>query len=412
MSTGVRLGHPRSWDFDQVLFWSVIGLVVVGVVFIYSATVQNAQFAAPLHTRQLVWAAVGLAVLAAAAALPINFYYSTAYLLYALGLLLLVAVMLFGGGDGSTRWFDLGGGIRFQPSEPAKVATVIAAARYLSGRHVDFRRIRDLALPVLLVGVPFLLVARQPDLGTAAIFPALLIPMLFWAGMPVWGLFLLCSPVLSVVTAFSPWTWGPTLIAVGLVLWKSRLPRWVLVLVLVVNVVLGIVTPMVWEGLHEYQRQRILTFVDPQQDPLGAGYHVIQSTVAVGSGGLVGKGFLEGSQTKLNFLPEQHTDFIFSVIAEEMGLLGVLVVMVLFGIVLYRCVRAAAEVKNPFAGLVIVGTSGILFAHFVVNVGMALGLLPITGLPLPFITYGGSHLVSQLLMVGLVLGMRMRWMEY
>ena len=236
--------------------------------------------------------------------------------------------------------------------------------------------------------------------------------MLFWAGMPVWGIFLLCSPILSVVTAFSPWTWGLTLIAVGLVLWKSRLPRWVLVLVILVNVTLGVVTPMVWEGLHAYQRQRILTFLDPQQDPLGAGYHVIQSTVAVGSGGLVGKGFLEGSQTKLNFLPEQHTDFIFSVIAEELGLLGVLVVMVLFGIVLYRCVAAAAEVKNPFAGIVIVGASAVLFAHFVVNVGMALGLLPITGLPLPFITYGGSHLVSQLLLVGLVLGMRMRWMEY
>lgn len=408
----LRIGHPKSWDFDHALFWSVIGLVVIGIVFIYSATVDNPQFPTPLHTRQMVWALAGLLVLFAALVMPIQFYYSTAYLWYGLAVVLLIGVLLLGSGAGASRWFDIGGGARLQPSELAKVATVVVVARYLSGRNVTFRRVRDFFFPLLLTGIPFLLVVRQPDLGTAVIFLAILLPMLYWRGVPLWGIFLICSPILSVVTAFSPFTWGFALVAVGLVLWRTRLPRWVLLLVVVVNVSLGAVTPGVWQSLHDYQRQRIVTFLDPQQDPLGAGYHVIQSTVAVGSGGLVGKGFLEGTQTKLNFLPEQHTDFIFSVIAEETGLLGVLVVLALFTIVLWRCVADATEVRNTFAGLVIVGASAVLFVHFVVNVGMAVGLLPITGLPLPFITYGGSHLVSQLLLVGLVLGMRMRWMEY
>jgi rod shape determining protein RodA len=183
-------------------------------------------------------------------------------------------------------------------------------------------------------------------------------------------------------------------------------------MIILVNIGLGVVTPVVWDNLHEYQRNRISTFVNPQRDPLGTGYQIIQSTVAVGSGGLTGKGYLHGTQTKLNFLPDQHTDFIFSVIAEETGLLGAFIVLLLFAGLLNRTLKAALEVRNQFAGLVIIGASGVFFAHTVINIGMSLGLLPITGLPLPFISYGGSHLLSMMGLAGIVLSLRMRWMEY
>jgi rod shape determining protein RodA len=411
VTRGLGLGPRGLRDFDHVLLLSVAALLVIGVAFIYSATVENYQVPAPLHTRQLLWAVLGLLVMVAAMSLPSQFWFSTAYLLYGLAILLLVVLLVLPG-TSATRWFEFPLGMRFQPSEPAKVFTVLAVARYLCGRNVTFRRVRDVFIPLALAGLPFLLVARQPDLGTAAVFPALILPMLFWRGLPLWAIFLICSPILSVVTAFSPWTWGIGLILVGLVLWRSRLRPVFVVAVVVVNVAIGVITPVVWEGMHEYQRQRILTFLSPQEDPLGAGYQIIQSTVAVGSGGLTGKGYLQGSQTKLNFLPEQHTDFIFSVISEETGLVGGLVVLFLFSVVLARFLRTAAEVKNPFSGLVIVGASAVLFSHFVVNVGMALGLLPITGLPMPFVSYGGSHLLSQMLFVGLTLGAGMRWMEY
>ena len=343
--------------------------------------------------------------------LPVQFWFTTSYFFYGVSIVALMILLVLPGTSGS-RWFEFPLGLRLQPSELAKVATVLAAACYLSGRNVSFRRVRDVLIPIALTGLPFLLVARQPDLGTAAVFPAIILPMLYWRGLPLWAIFLICSPILSLVTAFSPYTWGLGLIVVGIVLWRSRLRPVIVAAVVLINVGLGVATPMAWQGMREYQRQRIATFLNPQEDPLGAGYQIIQSTVAVGSGGLVGKGYLEGTQTKLNFLPEQHTDFIFSVIAEETGMVGALVVLLLFGVILFRFMRAAAEVKNPFAELVVVGAGAVLFCHLVVNVGMALGLLPITGLPLPFVSYGGSHLLSQMLLVGLVLGFRMRWMEY
>ena len=406
-----RLGRIPLRDFDHLLFWSVLALVTIGIVFVYSATIENAQVPAPLHTRQLLLAVGGLTALVVAVRLPLQFYYSTAFILYGLVLVLLIALDVMGGGEGG-RWFELAGGIRLQPSEPAKIFLVAAVARYLSGHTVTFRRVQDYLVPFLLAVVPFLLVARQPDLGTAMIFPVVLIPMLYWRGVPIWTIFLICSPLLSVVTAFNPFTWGLAMIIIGSVVWRKRVRRGLGVILVLGNVVLGVLTPVVWDNLHTYQQERILSFIDPGKDPLGAGYQIIQSTVAVGSGGLTGKGYLQGTQTKLNFLPEQHTDFIFSVIAEETGLIGALVVLLLFGVVLQRSLRAAAEVKNAFAGLFITGATAIIFAHVMVNIGMALGLLPITGLPLPFVSYGGSHLLTMMFTIGVILGLRMRWMEY
>lgn len=398
-------------DFDHILFLCVTGLVLIGIAFVYSATVENAQVAAPLHTRQALWALGGLISIMVAIRLPLQFYYGAAYLLFAIIIFALMTLLIVGGGEGG-RWFAFSSGIRIQPSEPAKIVLVLTVARYLSGRLVNFKRVRDYLIPLGLAFIPFALVMRQPDLGTAMIFPVIIIPMLYWKGLPLWVIFLLCTPILSVITAFDSLTWGVAMIIIGLVVWRNRLKAGLAILVILVNIVLGIMTPVVWDNLHDYQQKRISTFANPQRDPLGTGYQIIQSTVAVGSGGLTGKGYLQGTQTKLNFLPEQHTDFIFSVIAEETGLLGTLIVLLLFAGVLHRTLKAASEVRNTFAGLVIAGASGVFFAHIVVNIGMSLGLLPITGLPLPFISYGGSHLLSMMLLVGIVLSLRLRWMEY
>ncbi len=402
-------------DFDHILFLSVMGLVLIGIAFVYSATVENTQVAAPLHTRQALWALAGVIAIVVSIRLPIQFYFGASYILFIAVILVLMALLVVGGGEGG-RWFALSSGVRIQPSiqpsEPAKIVLVLAVARYLSGRLVNFKRARDFLIPLGLAFIPFVLVMRQPDLGTGMIFPMIIIPMLYWKGLPIWIIFLLCTPILSVVTAFSPETWGVAMFIIGLVVWRKKVKPGLAILVILVNIVLGILTPVVWDNLHEYQQNRISTFVNPQNDPLGAGYQIIQSTVAVGSGGLTGKGYLQGTQTKLNFLPEQHTDFIYSVIAEETGMLGALIVLLLFAVVLQRTLKAATEVRNTFAGLVIAGASGILFAHIVINIGMSLGLLPITGLPLPFISYGGSHLLSMMLLVGIVLGLRLRWMEY
>jgi len=398
-------------DFDYVLFFCMMGLVAIGIVFVYSATVENSQVAAPLHTRQAFWALAGLIAVVVATRLPQQFFYGAAWILFALVMLSLLALLVTGGGEGG-RWFVFSSGVRIQPSEPAKIVLVLAVARYLSGRLVDFRRARDYLIPLGLAFIPFLLVMRQPDLGTAMIFPVIVVPMLYWKGVPLWVIFLLCTPILSVVTAFDPRIWGAAMIIIGLVVWRNRVKPILAMVVIVLNIGLGVLTPVVWDNLHQYQRNRISTFVNPQHDPLGTGYQIIQSTVAVGSGGLTGKGYLQGTQTKLNFLPEQHTDFIFSVIAEETGLLGALIVLLLFAGLLHRTLKGATEVRNPFAGLVIAGASGVFFAHTVINIGMSLGLLPITGLPLPFISYGGSHLLSMMSLAGIVLSLRMRWMEY
>ncbi|MFC1627782.1 rod shape-determining protein RodA [Gemmatimonadota bacterium] len=398
-------------DFDRILFLCVMALVLIGIAFVYSATVENTQVVAPLHTRQALWALAGVIGIVVAIRLPLQFYFGASYILFIAVMLILLALLVVGGGEGG-RWFAFSSGVRIQPSEPAKIVLVLAVARYLSGRLVNFRRARDYLIPLGLASIPFILVMRQPDLGTGMIFPVIIIPMLYWKGVPLWVIFLLCTPILSVITAFAPETWGVAMFIIALVVWRKKVKPGLAILVILVNIMLGILTPVVWDNLHEYQQNRILTFINPQNDPLGAGYQIIQSTVAVGSGGLTGKGYLQGTQTKLNFLPEQHTDFIYSVIAEETGMLGALIVLLLFAVVLQRILKAATEVRNTFAGLVIAGASGIMFAHIVVNIGMSLGLLPITGLPLPFISYGGSHLLSMMFLVGIVLGLRLRWMEY
>jgi rod shape determining protein RodA len=287
------------------------------------------------------------------------------------------------------------GFIQFQPAELAKLATILALARYLASRQEDPTTLRALVIPAAIVGLPLGLVILQPDLGTVLAFVGILFAALFWAGAPIGFLILLLSPGISLVLSYNAMIWaGFFLVLIGsLYLFRYRLFPVESLSVILANLAVGTVSAPLWNSLAEYQQNRILVFLDPSVDPRGAGYHLVQSMVAIGSGGLSGKGFTEGTQKAFDFLPEQHTDFIFSVIGEELGFLGTGFALALFAFILYRLVRMAEEVADPFAGLVIFGIFGAWLVHIFVNVGMTVGMVPVTGIPLPFVSYGGTFLL-------------------
>jgi rod shape determining protein RodA len=295
------------------------------------------------------------------------------------------------------------GPIRVQPSEFAKIAVVLMMARVLGSWREAPRTLWQLWKPIAVVMVPMALVMRQPDLGTALVFASILISMLFWAGTPLPTLFFLISPVLGLFLSINTLLWGAYIVLLGLAmgfLYKPYLSEGITIMM--ANIVAGTVALPLWNFLEPYQKNRFLVFLDPNIDPRGSGYNLIQSRVAIGSGGLTGKGFLEGTQKRLAFLPEQHTDFIFAVVGEELGFLGVAAVLIAFGLIFWRLVRVAESSSDPFASLVPFGLFGSWFAHVLVNTGMTVGIMPITGIPLPFLSYGGSFLLVNLMAVAMV----------
>ena len=339
---------------------------------------------------------------------PLKFYYAFAYIIYGVAIMLLLAVLEFG----DRRWFNLGP-IHVQPSELAKIATVLAVARCLSRRNLSMGRVRTFVLPVALVFLPTLLVYKQPDLGTALVFGAILLPMLYWAGLRPIVLFFIISPVLSLVCAFHYLALGVLVFLLVGAIFVHRPRLAIIVTILSVNLSVAVGAPYLWDNkIHDYQKRRIMTFLNPDIDKLGAGYQVIQSRVAIGSGGATGKGFLEGTQTKLAFLPEQHTDFIFSVVGEEFGFAGAIGVLALYLFVIRRGLQVATLSKSRFASLAGIGLVSILVFHVFVNIGMTIGVMPVTGLPLPFLSYGGSPLVMNMVLVGFLLNIHARRHEY
>jgi rod shape determining protein RodA len=317
---------------------------------------------------------------------------------YTLSILLLVSTLVVGTGMGTAAgvksWIQIGS-FSFQPSEIAKIATILFLARFLSQRKNPLNSVQDLLLPALLVGLPLALVMLQPDLGTAMAFGGILFAMFFWAGTPVILLLLIASPVLGLMLSYDTIIWSGYMVAlVGfLYLFRYRLLLFESVGVVLANLAAGTVAQLLWSRLAIYQQNRILVFLDPEVDPRGAGYQLIQSKVAVGSGGVMGQGFTLGSQKRYDFLPEQHTDFIFSVVGEELGFIGTALGILAFSFILGRLVHMAARTPDPFAGLVVLGIFGAWLAHIFVNIGMTVGVVPITGIPLPFVSYGGTFLL-------------------
>jgi len=413
----VKASHECDW---LILFVALV-LCVIGVATLYSAGHPVRVSGAPVESvylqRQLLWLAVGSVALLLGAVVPFRVYETLAQVMYAACVVLLVAVLLLPNRGETQRWIALGP-VNIQPSELAKVGVLFVWARALSGHRGDPNRIRKLVHLLVLFAVPFLLVLRQPDLGTSLVFPGLLLAMMYWRGFRGIHIIFLLSPF---VTSFlivygdmshNPWPFGVFIVAVFAVAYVRRRRLLESVSLIVANLGIGLAVPVVWNDLKSYQQTRILNFLDPNVDRLGAGWQVIQSKIAIGSGGFGGKGYLAGTQKALEFLPAKHTDFVFSVLGEEMGFVGALVVLSLFAIIVYRALAVAQKCKSEFASTVCVGIAAYFFLQVAVNVAMTTGMAPVTGIPLPFVSYGGSSLLVSSFLIGFLLNASARWYEY
>ncbi len=403
---------------DYTLFLTLMFLIIMGVVIIHSASTGENTSINEVWKKQIVWAAFSLLALLVVLAIPHKFIYAFAYIFYGFGIALLIITQLYGTrGGGSERWLLIGP-IRLQPSEFMKVATIIALARYLSEKKNWPVSYLKCIVPFLIILVPMALVQMQPDLGTALVFAAVVLPMLYWAGLDSVRLFFIMAPVMSAlftapfIPFFNPIVWVAFMFVILAVLFYSRYSFTGMGVILSMNIFAGIAMPYVFNKLKPYQQKRITTIFNPEQDALGTGYQIIHSKIAVGSGGLFGKGLDNGVFTDLGFLPHAHTDFIFSVVCEELGFLGALLVLGAIFIVIYRALMIASEVKSPFMSIASAGIATVFAFHMFVNVGMVIGIMPVTGLPLPFLSYGGSSLLTNTIMIALLLNFRIHRHEY
>jgi len=395
------MGFFRNWAKDRGLVGIALLLSLFGVAMIFSAGVLNipSPVTEGAWLRQLIWLGIALLTFSVVTRVKAGWIEWIAIPAYLLSVLLLALTLVIGTGSGTAAgmegWIDVGP-IRFQPSELAKLAAVLGLARLLASRDEPPSSLRDLLGPSLLVAVPLGLVLLQPDLGTALAFVGMLFAALFWAGTPPLFLFLLASPGIALLLSFDTRVWSVYFVGLVVFLYAYRYRLYLAesAAVVLMNLGAGTIALPLWNSLADYQKNRLLVFLDPAMDPRGAGWNLIQSKVAIGSGGLLGKGFTEGTQKRLDFLPEQHTDFIFSVVGEELGFIGVACAIALFTLFLFRVVRLAERVGDPFAGLVLFGIFGTWVVHVFVNIGMTIGIVPITGIPLPFVSYGGTFLVT------------------
>lgn len=391
----------ERWALDAQLVLGICFLTLFGVVMIYSAGQVNVpnvvtEFA---WFRQARWFVLALVAFTVLSRIPLRWIEWAAVPSYVVSVLLLALTLVIGTGRGTAQgvksWINLG--FSFQPAEVAKLATILALAQLLSQRESGLNSLRELIAPSMIVAVPLILVLGQPDLGTAMAFVGILFAMLYWAAAPIWLLLLVASPVVGLFVSYNTVLWSMFIVAVVgfLILLRYRLSLFESVAVVIANFATATIARPLWDSLAEYQRNRILVYLDPQVDPRGAGYQVIQSKLAIGSGSFEGAGFTLGPQKRFDFLPEQHTDFIFAVVGEELGFIGTTLAVVAFAFVLSRLVRMASHLgeSQAFAGLVLLGIFGLWLVHVFVNIGMTIGVVPITGIPLPFVSYGGSFLL-------------------
>jgi rod shape determining protein RodA len=355
-------------NFDWGLLLVVLMLGGIGLTTVYSAVMADPPPVPHrlLFYKQIVWFSLGLIVMVAAFSFNYRLLDRWAHPIYIVCVLLLLGVVVFGKlAGGSRRWLVLGP-VHLQPSELIKVAVVLVLAKYYS-KDATTRgfNLRDLLRPILLTSLPFGLIVIQPDLGTAALVALIAVTITLFVKVNLRSLILLLTPAAAMV-------------------------------------------PVVWSLLKDYQKQRIMTFLNPDQDPLGAGYHIIQSKIAIGSGMITGKGYLQGTQNALSFLPEEHTDFIFSVLAEEWGAIGSIALILLFLVLILWGLNIAHRCREPFGTLLAVGITSLLAWQVVINIGMTMGMMPVVGVPLPLISYGGSSTLTVAICIGLLMNISMR----
>ncbi|MBZ4220209.1 MAG: rod shape-determining protein RodA [Chlorobium sp.] len=394
----------KKSSHDPWLLVPMTGLLVFGLIAIYSAT--NGTGDTSLFYRQFAWALFGIIAMLFVNYNDVRFIRDNTYIFYAIGILLLVAVLIYGKKiAGQTSWMKIGF-ISFQPSEIAKMATILALARFLSDDDTNIRSIRDLLIAFGISFVPIVLIMLQPDMGTMLTFLPLIATMLIMAGFDIYILMLIVFPVILIVSGFFNIYFIFTIAAILMTILfvKHKKLRFHQLLIMGSGLAASLLTNRFSsEILKPHQLKRIQTFIDPMTDPRGAGYNALQAKIAISSGGFWGKGFLEGTQTQLRFIPAQWTDFIFCVIAEELGFVGASILIALYLTLILRIIWAIFSINNKFVELTLGGFVSLLFVHVFVNVGMTLGIVPVIGVPLPFVSYGGSSLVGNMIMVGLAM---------
>lgn len=424
-------------NFDYLLFLAVIGLSIIGILFIYSSGVNSeGAVVSKEYLKQITWAALGLMLLIAISLYDYTKIPDKIALLFIFAMMLLVYTRLFGRSvKGAKSWIGIGS-FGIQVSEFTKIIYILFLAWYLSNSQRESEFIRFIKASFIMF-IPMMLILLQPDLGTASVYIPIFLVMCFIAGLPLRYVFGLLAVVIGtlIFTLLPLWEktilqrpsigmkilgnknialliilslTGAMIIAViGFLLLKKRYYYWI-------GYVLGITGVSISGGsaasriLKEYQLKRLIIFLDPNSDPRGAGWHIIQSMTAIGSGGKTGMGFLKGTQSHYRFLPEQSTDFIFSLLSEEWGFVGGLTVFFLYSIVFLRMLLIIKRTDDLFGKLIVSGVIGMLFFHFIVNIGMVMGFMPITGIPLLFLSYGGSSLWTAMLSVGIVMGINLR----
>ena len=354
-------------DFDWPLAAIIFLIVFVGLITIFSATqAKDLALADSYFMKQINSAFAAVVLFIICISVSYQKFIDLSYIMYTVNIFLLILVLILGRAHlGAQRWFSVGGWFAFQPSEFIKLSIILALANYIGANKERMHSLEKLLIPALLLAIPFILVLIQPDLGTALILLPIFIAIIFVGG----------SSVKHIAWMF----------AIGLS-----------------------AVPFLWHAMHDYQKQRFLVFVNPNVDPLGTGYAIIQSKIAVGSGGLFGKGWLNGSQSQLNFLPERHTDFIFSVFAEELGFLGAVALVLAYLFIVKRALNIAASTSDSYGKIIAVGVAAIFAMQAVINIGMTIGLMPVVGIPLPLFSYGGSSLIASLAALGLLINVSMR----
>lgn len=354
-------------NFDWMLLSLILGLCFLGILNIYSAGYSLSDFRQEtLYVKQSQWIMFGLILMGIIICVDYHLICRYAYIIYAFSVLLLLIVAIYGyATHGSQRWIVIQG-FSFQPSELVKLTIIIALAKYFDEHRIQKSyNLKELIIPFLIVFIPFLFILKQPDLGTSLILLIIFGSITFFVGIE----------------------WKSLVMAIGSII---------------------VVAPFSWFFLKDYQKERIITFFNPESDPLAAGYHIIQSIIAVGSGGILGKGYLKGTQTQLKFLPVQQTDFIFSVFAEEWGFLGGIILIIMFLTLILWCLKIALNARDLLGMLISFGISMLIFWEVFINIGMVLGLLPVVGIPLPFLSYGGSSMIVLMMGMGLLMNISMR----
>ena len=426
-------------EYDIKLLISIIALILIGIITIYATGFDPIEKVnSGLYKKQLLWFILGIICMFAISRVHYRILGDYSLYIYLVVLLFLILTTIFGAKIRNTRaWINFGF-FAIQPSEFMKLATILLLSKYLELRQFDIKRLRELFIPFAIVGVPVLLIYMQPDFGTAMIFIpiffallflggadilqlisilgvatiALFVPMMLtyieWSGINISGgffSFLKGNELLYIISG--------SLLAVSIIsfilyfFFNSKVYRAIYIPSFIISAGLFL-SVIIQKFLKEYQKRRILVFLNPDLDPYGSGYNVIQSKIAIGSGGIIGKGFLKGSQSQLGFLPEKSTDFIFSVISEEWGFIGAVIVLLLFGYVLYKGFMIALKTQDKFGMLLAGGITCMIFFHVIINIGMALGIMPVTGLPLTFLSYGGSNLIMSLLSIGILISIDSR----